>query len=120
MEFIRGALSWVELNITQLVITLIIVTVYQAYKKIEVLHEKYQSLNTLVARHGDEIYRISGMRFTKQHRSLDYEPISPLFDRDPIESHECEINLDVVGNCFICKKPIVRFKGYVSQQANED
>ena len=108
MEFVRGALSWVELNISQLVITLLIVAVYLLYNKITVLHEKYQSLNTLVARHGDEIYRISGMRFTRQHRSGDYEPISPLFDCDPIESQVCESIRDFGGKCFVCRKQIVK------------
>ena len=73
MEFIRGALSWVDLTIQQLVITLLIVVVYLLYKKIECLQLKYNQHDKLLYGHSIIIYQKLGVKTVKLHRSNDYE-----------------------------------------------
>jgi len=77
MEFIRGAVSWVELNITQLVITLLIVAVYLLYKRIECLQVKYNQHDKLLYGHSIIIHMKLGVRTVKLHRNNDFEINQP-------------------------------------------
>lgn len=73
MEYLRGALSWVDLTIQQLVITLLIVVVYLLYKKIECLQLKYNQHDKLLYGHSIIIYQKLGVKTVKLHRNNDYE-----------------------------------------------
>ena len=78
MEYIRGALSWVDLSIEQLVITLLIVVVYLLYKELKLIQYKYQQLDKLVFAHGLIINSKLGIKTVTLHRSGDYAIHNPI------------------------------------------
>ena len=75
---------WQGLTIEQLVITLLMLAVFAVFMAHKNLSNKYHSLNTLTGRLCDQVYMLTGVRLVKQHRSGDYEPINPLFDRETV------------------------------------
>lgn len=78
MEYIRAALAWVDLSIEQLVISLLIVTVFILYKKLEKLKQDYHQLDKLMFAHGLIINTKLGIRTVRVHRSGDYEVAQPI------------------------------------------
>jgi hypothetical protein len=78
MEYIRGALAWVDLSIEQLVMTLLIVMVYMLYKKLDCLQHKYNQLDKLVFAHALIISNKFDIKTIKIHRTSDYEVAQPI------------------------------------------
>jgi hypothetical protein len=83
MEYIRGALSWVDLSIEQLVMTLLIVAVYLLYKELKLVRHKYAQLDKLVFAHSLIINTKLGVKTIKIHRSGDYEIAQPINEASP-------------------------------------
>jgi len=78
MEFVKGALSWVDLTMEQLIITLLIVVVYVLYRKLEIILHKYNQLDKLIFAHALIISNKLGVKTVKIHRTGDYEIAQPI------------------------------------------
>ena len=78
MEYLRSALAWVDLSIEQLVISLLILTVYLLHKRLVCLTNKYNNLDKLVFGHALIISNKLGVKTIKVHRSGDYEIRNPI------------------------------------------
>ena len=80
MEHIRAALSWVDLTIEQLVISLLILTCFLLHKRLVCITHKFNQLDKLVFAHALIINTKLGVKTIRVHRSADYEIAQPIND----------------------------------------
>ncbi len=78
MEHLRAALAWVDLSIEQLVISLLILTVYLLHKRLVCLTNKYNQHDKLLYGHALIISNKLGVKTIRVHRTGDYEIRSPI------------------------------------------
>ena len=78
MEHMRAALSWVDLSIEQLVISLLVLTAYLLHKRLAHLTHKYNQHDKLIFAHALIISNKLGVKTIKIHRTSDYEIAQPI------------------------------------------
>jgi hypothetical protein len=82
MELVKSALSWVDLTMEQLIISLLIIVICVIYRRLEAITHKYNQLDKLIFAHSLIISNRLNVKTVKIHRTGDYEIHQPIDCQD--------------------------------------